>query len=530
MEKKVSGAALGESWFLVYFYVCSKYPNFKVGKNQINAEFWVNYFRNGGKLESFLKSTGLEKLVEILGQDLKDIDNSNKFTPADAEKYFTKGDKFTSIITGKQVLKGGGWDEALKFQATRFLRNGAVKNAAKMNVLRQGQFYQLTGLNVILTELIKFYGFGGTIDRWNPADVWFYNQVAVIKIKKYLKDSKGFYDRSLRGKNKSLGIEAIIGLNDLILELYDSKDLYPVSLKKASFNKYKGRDEKNSKYGSYTFRLAAVNDPRKDVKGRPNDPKLVNKQIPIEELGTNSYIAGGGKDAGISKLSYTIEVDTVIYNQKGEKAYVREFNYLSFDENKLSARPQKRYSEAQSGSLMMTNINEITWTPEVASKLRTIRNKIQGMSQGDLVNGNGSAQIGTNQAERAKSAIEYFDLLCKEVESKIKDRKIVLAKSSKNQQEFPKSFEKMKFIQNELEVLFAIEKCKDPVEIVFDLWKASVAKGQTGRKSQFDKLVKSLQEAQKMSKEDAEKEAEKLLRANSPQTIKIPSSFHLKLY
>jgi hypothetical protein len=108
------------------------------------------------------------------------------------------------------VLKGGGWDEALKFQATRFLRNGAVKNAAKMNVLRQGQFYQLTGLNVILTELIKFYGFGGTIDRWNPADVWFYNQVAVIKIKKYLKDSKGFYDRSLRGKNKSLVIEAII--------------------------------------------------------------------------------------------------------------------------------------------------------------------------------------------------------------------------------------------------------------------------------------------------------------------------------
>lgn len=170
-----------------------------------------------------------------------------------------------------------------------------------MNVLRQGQFYQLTGLDIILKELIKFYGFGGTLDRWNPADVWFYNQVAVTKIKKYLKDSKGFYDRSLRGKNKSLGIEAIIGLNDLILELYDSKDLYPVSLKKASFNKYKGRDEKNSKYGSYTFRLAAVNDPRKDVKGRPNDPKLVNKQIPIEEFGTKFYIAGGGKDAGISK-------------------------------------------------------------------------------------------------------------------------------------------------------------------------------------------------------------------------------------
>ena len=125
-EKKVSGAALGESWFLVYFYIASKYPNFKIGKDQISAEYWVDYFQSGNTLESFLRKAGLTKLIAILGEDLKAIDNRNRFSVADAEKYFTKGSNFVSSITGKKVVKGGGWDEALKFQATRFLRNGAV--------------------------------------------------------------------------------------------------------------------------------------------------------------------------------------------------------------------------------------------------------------------------------------------------------------------------------------------------------------------------------------------------------------------
>lgn len=531
-EKKVSGAALGESWFLVYFYIASKYPNFKIGNDVINAGYWVDYFGSGKSLESFLKKTGLEKLIKILGEDLKAIDNRNRFSVADAEKYFTKNTSssgFESSLTGKKV-KGGGWDEALKFQAIRFLRNGAVRNASKMNVLRQGQFYSLTGLDVVLNDLFKFYGFGGTLDRWNPADVWFYKQTAVTKIKKYLKDTKGLYDRSERGKNKSLGIEAINGLNNLILELYDKKELYPISLKKASFNKYKGRDEKNSKYGSYTFRLAAINDPRKDVKGRPNDPKLVNKQIPIKEIGSKKYVAGGGKDIGAPKLTYTMELDTIVYNQKGEKTYVREFNYLTFEETKISAKPQKRYSEAQSGSLGLENINEITWTADVASKLRAIRNKIEGMRHGNIVNGEGSAQIGNIQKERTETAMRYFDLLCKDIESSIKNKQYMLAKTEQNRNSIAKDSERLKTIQNELELLFAIEKSKDPVEMVFDLWKSAVAKGQTGRKGQFDKVVKGLQEAKNITKQEAEKEAEKIMRAKTPQAIKIPSSFHLKLY
>ena len=154
-EKKVSGAALGESWFLVYFYIASKYPNFKIGNDVISAEYWIDYFGSGKSLESFLKKTGLEKLIKILGEDLKAIDNRNRFSVEDAEKYFTKNTSssgFESSITGKKV-KGGGWDEALKFQAIRFLRNGAVSNASKMNVLRQGQFYSLTGLDVVFCFL-----------------------------------------------------------------------------------------------------------------------------------------------------------------------------------------------------------------------------------------------------------------------------------------------------------------------------------------------------------------------------------------
>ena len=55
-------------------------------------------------------------------------------------------------------------------------------------------------------------------------------------------------------------------------------------------------------------------------------------------------------------------------------------------------------------------------------------------------------------------------------------------------------------------------------------------KGQTSRKAEFNALVKSLQESKKMKKEDAEKEAEKLLMAKVPSVVKVPSSFHLKLY
>lgn len=530
-EKKVSGAALGESWFLVYFYVVSKYPSFKIGSNQISAEYWVNYFKSGNTLESFLKKAGLTELIAILGEDLKAIDNRNRFSVADAEKYFTKGTSgktFVSSLTGKKV-EGGGWDEALKFQATRFLRNGAVTGASKMKVLRQGGFYKLTGLDTVLGDLLKFYGFGGTLDRWNPADVWFYKQTAVTKIKKYLKDTKAFYDRPNRGK-KALGIEAIIGLNQLILKLYDSKELYPVSLKKASFNRYKGRDEKNSKYGSYSFRITAINDPRKDVKGRPNDPKLVNKQIPIKNIGSKKYVAGGGVDVGAPKLTYTMELDTVIYNQKGEKTYVREFNYLTFEETKLSAKPQKRYSEAQSGSLGIENINEIIWTAKIASKLREVRNTIEGMKHGNIVDGGGSAQVGTIQKEKTETAIRYFDLLCKDIENSIRNKEYSLAKAEANRISIAKDSKRLKTIQNELELLFAIEKSQDPVEMVFDLWKAAVAKGQTSRKAEFNALVKSLQESKKMKKEDAEKEAEKLLMAKVPSVVKVPSSFHLKLY
>ena len=152
------------------------------------------------------------------------------------------------------------------------------------------------------------------------------------------------------------------------------------------------------------------------------------------------------------------------------------------------------------------------------------------MIQGDLVNANGSAQVGNDKKEKSENALKYFDFICQEIENNIKNKQIVLAKSTKNQKDFAENRKHLIQVQNELEILFAIEKSNDPVELVFDLWKAAVGKGQTGRKVHFNNLVKTLQKTQKMSKNDAEIEAEKLLSANTPSAIKIPSSFHLKLY
>ena len=209
---------------------------------------------------------------------------------------------------------------------------------------------------------------------------------------------------------------------------------------------------------------------------------------------------------------------------------LESFNYLTFEETKLSAKPQKRYSEAQSGSLGIENINEIIWTAKIASKLREVRNTIEGMKHGNIVDGGGSAQVGTIQKEKTETAIRYFDLLCKDIENSIRNKEYSLAKAEANRISIAKDSKRLKTIQNELELLFAIEKSQDPVEMVFDLWKAAVAKGQTSRKAEFNALVKSLQESKKMKKEDAEKEAEKLLMAKVPSVVKVPSSFHLKLY
>ena len=138
--------------------------------------------------------------------------------------------------------------------------------------------------------------------------------------------------------------------------------------------------------------------------------------------------------------------------------------------------------------------------------------------------------MGTIQKEKTETAIRYFDLLCKDIENSIRNKEYSLAKAEANRISIAKDSKRLKTIQNELELLFAIEKSQDPVEMVFDLWKAAVAKGQTSRKAEFNALVKSLQESKKMKKEDAEKEAEKLLMAKVPSVVKVPSSFHLKLY
>ena len=152
------------------------------------------------------------------------------------------------------------------------------------------------------------------------------------------------------------------------------------------------------------------------------------------------------------------------------------------------------------------------------------------MKHGNIVDGGGSAQVGTIQKERTETAMRYFDLLCKDIESSIKNKEYSLAMAEANRKSIAKDAKRLRSIQNELELLFAIEKSQDPVEMVFDLWKAAVAKGQTSRKAEFNAIVKNLQDSKKMKREDAEEEAEKLLMARVPSAVKVPSSFHLKLY
>jgi hypothetical protein len=66
--------------------------------------------------------------------------------------------------------------------------------------------------------------------------------------------------------------------------------------------------------------------------------------------------------------------------------------------------------------------------------------------------------------------------------------------------------------------------------MILDLFKSAVGKGQTSRRAELESTVKYLQDNMKMNRQQAEEEAEKMLLAKVPRVVKIPSSFHLKLY
>jgi hypothetical protein len=554
----LSGASANEAWWLIYLYLARK--NFKVKDGNIDSDYWVRFFAQGRSVKTLLEQNQMKILAELLSEDLSDIDDPKKFNEYDAKKFFSRGQ-----ITDPKGKPDTGldWDKALKSQVNKFIRNKSVNFTNDMKVLRQEEFYQKTGIKQYLGELLSgVYGFDGTLDRWNPADAWFYSDKKVIdKIQKYLKDQKVFTSQKLtKEQKKMMGVRAVIGLNKLIYQLYEEEKLLPLSLKKASFNRQSGSIQKSTKGRStFTFNLVGVNDRKSDVTEvlNPKKREVIDKrpsvrpdrkEMPIKIDGTK-YIPGGtDKSTGGKKLQYVVRYYKVLYDNMGRKSYKQSFAYLSSDGSNLVVSPTSRFSSANSGSLGLSNLEQVIYSPDIYSKLRSIRRKILNatLSPNILANaGKGDARINMPPykstaitMDKTKNALKYFDALCKEIVGGLDGKEIRMAKRQDVHNKImggKGSYQSTaKEIQNVLELTYAIENSKNTDSLIIDLWKFATGQGSITNTEVIDKRVyekevyKNMQEG--MDRNTAEEAAEQFLRAKPPTRFKIPSSFHIKLY
>ena len=280
---------INETMWVVYFLIAKKSSNFVLKSTNIDENFMINIFESKGKLSGFIKDYGFDQQLSGLKSEISNIDS--KVNSKDAQKYFSKN----------------GWHNALQSQVKNLIKNQKISFIDKLKIVRQTGFYKMSNIDEFLKKVWNIFKFSGTYDRWNPSDVWFYNDTSIRKIQDYIKTA------SINNQNtnflqdrikKNLAIGDIDGLNRLILKLYEKGDLAPISLKKSSLNR-----------GVYSARIGLVNVPQDDM-GRPTDPKVTLKQDPIK-LYPNIYISGGVAGSGGNDLRYDIEIDQVILDMDG---------------------------------------------------------------------------------------------------------------------------------------------------------------------------------------------------------------------
>jgi hypothetical protein len=342
---------INETMWVIYFLVAKKSSNFVIKGTNIDENFMINIFESKEKLSGFIKDYGFSQQLSGLSFEISNIDS--KMNSKDAKKYFSDN----------------SWHDALQSQVKNLIKNQKISFIDNLKIVRQTDFYKISKIEEFLKKVWNIFKFSGTYDRWNPSDVWFYNDAAIREIKNYIKitsinkqETNFLQDRI----KKNLAIDDIKGLNKLILKLYEEKKLAPISLKKSSLNK-----------GVYSSRIGLVNVPQNDM-GRPTDPKVTLKQDPIK-LYPNKYISGGVAGSNGTDLRYDIEIDQVILDMDGNKKYKRETDSIIYNPKgkTLGVKKEKEFKEAQGGSLGMGDAEKILYTASGSREVKKIRRDIK---------------------------------------------------------------------------------------------------------------------------------------------------------
>jgi len=504
---------INETMWVVYFLIAKKSSNFVLKGTEIDENFMINIFESREKLSGFIKDYGFDQQLSGLKSEISNIDSI--MNSKDAQKYFSKN----------------GWHNALQSQVKNLVKNQKISFIDKLKIVRQTGFYKMSNIDEFLQKVWKIFKFTGTYNRWNPADVWFYDVAAIKEIKDYIKTTSINRQEinSLQDRvKKNLAIDDIVGLNRLILKLYEKGDLAPISLKKSTLYK-----------GVLSSRIGLVNVPQNDM-GRPTDPKVTLKQNPIK-LYSNIYVSGGVAGSAGNDLTYDIEIDQVILDMDGNKKYKRETDSIIYnsDGKTLGVKKEKQFKESQGGSLGMGDAEKILYTASGSREVKKIRRDIFNKSLSSDIISRGK-MIGKNYKDKLKNSYDYIDGMSNALDPSTKNKKLAFSASEMNNTQNMKDEKVYEEVQNKLEIALAVKKSGKEDEVILDLWSAITSKGITNRKD-YERMVERIgygiynRSKKSGQKQLTQKEADELAKQSLRATImgnqsKVPGSFHIKLY
>lgn len=520
-EKEAQKALVNEVMWLVYFCIAVKTNGkfeFKKGNKTISIDenYMVSLFdKNGGKLRGLISEFGITKLSEM-SKDISEVDSKMD----KARKFFVTDE----------------WHKALMDQTKKYVSNQSLKYAKSNNikVVRQQQFYEKTKIDSFLKIVFKTFGLKqAKYDRWNPADVWFYRSNAISAIIEYIDNSSirnsSIFNSLKKVQQKSLCLTELVGLNRLILNLFKSGHLIPLSLKKPSGRK-----------GVYSYRLAKVNIPVDD-KGKPSQPKVQNIQHPIKTFNEASKFFVLGESGTNQDLEYKIEVDQPLLNTDGSTEYVKEIHTLKYDaKNKILYVLAKGFETARSGSAGLEIAEKIVYTASAAREIKQIRKNVFGSPLTTQILSRGMMK-GSDPQDQIEKSFTYSTELAYLINPNLRTRTAWIASAEENRTRYRNDRDTYVTIQNKMELACAIERSNIKNEIVLDLWSAIIGKGITNRKD-YQKLIERVGNyrykqsqklgSKKLSKEKADLEAMNIILTGRTEgnPSKIPGGFHLKLY
>ena len=497
----IAGETWGEVLWSVYFAMAKKDKSL----NNLNPDEMVSYYDKGGKkMSGYIKDKGLSgQLVNINPSNIRDFD-------AMSQKEFQ--DKLIRL----------DWHGATKHQVTKFVKNPKVGFivTANLKMTRQGEFYAMTGIEDFIKKVKKVFGYDFTADRWNPSDVWFYNDTSVKEIKQFLSQAtindSSIFNVLPKRLQKLESLNNVKGLNSLILRLYQEKKLAPISLKKASGSK-----------GSYTDRIALVNIP-KDKNNKPKDPVVNNKEYPVRRDGI----------IGSRNLKYDIKSQDAVLDKDGNVVYKDKYDYVQTDDKGTTFKMPGRgeFSAAQGGSFGIKDAENVYYTAKGKRAVDEARDaagfkNFPSQQKGNIMSKGISIKSGYDD-EQVALAKKYMDELADMLEPYLKN-------VNKKFDRGVKGTDKLRAVQNKLEIATAIKESGIEDEIILDLYRAIKSKAVINRRD-HQRVIKKLSDSimkqskrkgqKQLNRDQADLEAEMRLLTKMGTNFKLPSSFHLKLY